>query len=145
MPYATESTYEYLVFRGTLATAKPLGIKQVRTQERDEPAEAFSAAVDSWVGPKNETLSAGAVMRREVRETARGVLGEPGPWEFWGYIWEPRVQSLRPVLMGRVNAADPGQPMRNPLGWPIILPDGTQPVQPTPQEPQRDPWTGQVI
>jgi len=34
--------------------------------------------------------------------------------------------------------------MRNPLGLPIVLPDGTRPSQPASGAPGRDPWTGEL-
>lgn len=143
--YLAETTYQYEVFLGNLATAQPLGIVQRRTQERDEPAEAFSAPTDRWVTSDGVTVTTGAVVYREVVEHTPGQEPTVGAWKFWGYIWEPRVQLLRAVALNRQVAAAAGQPMRNPLGLPVILQsDGTRPLQPASGEPARHPYTGEL-
>ncbi len=145
MPYIATITHEAEVFLGSLASIQSLGGKQLRQQERDEPAEAFSTAVDSWVGPDGRTITPGAVYLRQVYETAPGVLGTPGPWTYFGQVWEAKVRDLNAVALNRTVAATAGLPMRNPLGLPIVLPDGTRPLQPATGQPARDPWTGELI
>lgn len=142
--YITQITHEADVFLGTLASIQALGGKQVRASERDEVGEAFSSPIDSWVGPDGRIITAGAVYLREVRETAPGVLGTPGAWVYFGQVWESKVQALNAVVLNRQVAAVAGNPMRNPLGLPIVLPDGTRPNQPAQGEPARDPWTGEL-
>lgn len=145
MVYATTETYQYETFLGTLGTASTTGVRQLRTQERDETGEAFSAALDRWVTPTGVEVHPGAVMRRKVSEDAVGVVNAVGPWEFFAYSWEPAVKGLKAVAMNRQVKAAAGQPMRNPLGLPIVLPDGTRPNQPATGEPARDQWTGELI
>lgn len=145
MVYATETTYQYEVFLGTLGTASTTGVKQVRTQERDETGEAFSAAVDKWVTPQGLEVTAGAVMRRQVTEDVPGVVTPIGDWRFHCYVGDPAIKGLKAVALNRSVQAAAGQPMRNPLGLPIVLPDGTRPNQPASGEPARDQWSGELV
>jgi hypothetical protein len=144
MVYATDTTYQYELFRGTLATASATGVKQLRTQERDEPAEAFSAPVDRWVTARGVEVFGGAVMRIQVVELTPGVATQVGDWEFYAYIWDPKIRTLNAVLLNRnVNVAA-GTPLRNPLGLPVLRQsDLVQPNQPGSGEPALDQYTGE--
>lgn len=142
--YIAEVTKEAEVFLGTLASIQSLGGKQTRTSERDAVGESFGGQVDAWIGPDGRVITAGAVYLREVREVSPGVLGTPGSWVYFGQVWEPKVQALNAAVLNRQTAAAAGNPMRNPLGLPVVLPDGTRPTQPLQGEPARDPWTGEL-
>lgn len=140
--YITPTTYEVEVFLGTFASAQAIGAKFRRTQERTEAGQAFSAPVDTWVGPDGRKIEPGAVYVREVIEIEPGVFAPPGPWVFATYSWTAEFAKYKAVAVNRFAKAPAGNPMRTPLGTPLVMQDGTRPTQPATGEPARDPWTG---
>lgn len=143
MPYIATITHEAEVFLGTVASVVAIGGKQVESKEKIAVGP-YGSATERFEGPDGRTITAGAVYLRQVFETAPGVLGTPGSWVYFGQVWESKVQELNAVNLNRTTAANVGAPMRNPLGLPIVLPDGTRPLQPAQGAPGRDAWTGEL-
>jgi hypothetical protein len=145
MAYVTPITYEDGVFLGTMASCEALGGKYLSTRERTTVAAGgFSDPVLSYVGPDGRTMTAGDIYIREVIEHTVGQAPTLGPWQFYASTGDPKVATLRAVNLNRQTASAPGQPMRNPLGLPIVFADGTRPLQPGSGEQARDQWTGQL-
>jgi len=145
MAYVTPITYEDGVFLGTMASCEALGGKYQSTRERTTVAAGgFGEPVLSYVGPDGRTMTPGDVYLREVIEHTDGQPPTVGSWQFYATIGVPKNAQLRGVNLNRQTSAAPGQPMRNPLGLPIVFADGTRPLQPASGEPARDQYTGQL-
>ena len=144
MSYVALTTYDAEVFLGTMASAEALGGKLQSVRERTSVAGHLSDPVQSYVGPDGRTMRPGDVYLREVVEHTVGQPPALGTWVFYASTGDPKIAQLRGVNLNRQAAAAPGQPMRNPLGMPIVFQDGTRPTQPAPGEPARDQWTGQL-
>lgn len=140
--YAAETIHEYETFRGTVASVARIGGKEIRSQEKTSPGP-YGPEVERFVGPDGQTITVGAVYRRQVIETAPNVFTY-GPWVFYGYQNEAKVKGLNALNPNRVVQVAAGQAMKNPHGWLIYLPDGTQPLQPASGELARDEWTGEL-
>jgi hypothetical protein len=145
MSYVTPITYEDGVFLGTMASCEALGGKYLSTRERTTGAAGgFGDPVLSYIGPDGRTMTPGDVYLREVIEHTVGQAPTVGSWQFYASIGDPKIAQLRGVNLNRQAASAPGQPMRNPLGLPIVFADGQRPLQPASGEPARDQWTGQL-
>lgn len=92
-----------------------------------------------------QRIEQGDVFVRPIRmgEDAPTEAVEIGTWTWFGpaKFLEGAVR-LREVPLV-VTAA--GLPMRNPLGMPIRLPDGTRPVMPASGQQARHRWSGELI
>jgi len=144
MSYVALTTYDAGVFLGTMASCEALGGKYLSTRERTTVAGSFGEPVLTYIGPDGRVMQPGDLYIREVTEHTVGQPPALGTWVFYASTGDPKIAQLRGVNLNRQAAAAPGQPMRNPLGMPIVFQDGTRPTQPAPGEPARDQWTGQL-
>lgn len=152
--HIAKTVYAVHIFEGTVASCttqpafQPLGGKQLKTQEKTGPG-AYSADVETYLGPDGRTLAIGDVYLAEAIETAPGVFTY-GPWVYDGHQSAEHAQRYDAVNPSRVVLANPGDPMRNPHGWVLQFPDPVDPTlpsvtiaQPASGDPNgRDPWTG---
>ena len=144
MSYVALTTHDAEVFLGTMASCELLGGKYQSTRERTTVEGSFSEPILQYIGPDGRVMTPGDVYLREVIEHTVGQAPTVGSWQFYASIGDPKIAQLRGVNLNRQTSAAPGQPMRNPLGLPIVFADGTRPLQPASGEPARDQWTGQL-
>jgi len=140
------------IFRGTLSSSvggafpENFNAVQRRTATRQGAGSTYSANVEEWVGPDGRIITAGAAYVRTAKEASPGVV-EPagfGSWVYWCQSDSEEFKKANPVQLNRQAPSVAGQPMRTRYGTPVVLPDGTTPLQPASGQPSRDEWSGEL-
>ena len=102
-------------------------------------------AQDQWRDlAGKQVIYRGTLFVRPVTPTGDEAADPVGGWRFWRHSWDGATDALRMRVVPPVVTAA-GSPMRNPLGEPVMMRDGTRPNQPASGEQARDPWSGQLV